>query len=396
MTHRFLILLFAILFHLSGYIFIIQRIEPLQYFSYLVLWWSYIIFVDDLYAMRTKHFLVCNRNLLFLMLISSGFWCIFEVINLRLYNWYYINLPGDRIQRWIGYMLAYGTVVPAIYVTKELMQKLLGEIKVKPIPLRNYSRQIILLGILTFFLTLLFPQYCFPLVWISPALIIDGYNYQKGFMSFMREREEGFAGNLFATLLSGLICGILWETWNFWSISKWIYTVPFFEDLKIFEMPLPGYLGFPFFAVGTMAFVNLLQGIKVYKTYLLRATSAALVFSLFSYAMIDRNSVFSYAARLEQLSFIEKAKLDFMHATGVKTSFGIDHALLDTQEKEFLALVHLKGFGYDHFVALQSHGLDSIYKLARSDEDTISRILNEPKLRRIRVYLRAARQVHSE
>jgi hypothetical protein len=113
LTHHFLIFLFTILFHLSGYFCLIKRIEPFQYFAYLVFWWSYIIFMDNLFAMRVKRFIILNRNLPFLIVISSGFWCIFEIINLRLENWYYINLPGNVVQRWAGYMLAYGTVIPS-------------------------------------------------------------------------------------------------------------------------------------------------------------------------------------------------------------------------------------------------------------------------------------------
>src|SRR5207247_6328596 len=49
--------------------------------------------------------------------------------------------------------------------------------------------------------------------------------------------------------LSGLLCGFLWELWNFWARSKWHYAVPIMPNVKIFEMPLPGYLGFPAFAL---------------------------------------------------------------------------------------------------------------------------------------------------
>ena len=42
---------------------------------------------------------------------------------------------------------------------------------------------------------------------------------------------------------------MLWEFWNFWSRAKWHYTVPIMERWKIFEMPLPGYFGFPPFAL---------------------------------------------------------------------------------------------------------------------------------------------------
>jgi hypothetical protein len=42
---------------------------------------------------------------------------------------------------------------------------------------------------------------------------------------------------------------VLWEFWNYWARAKWHYAVPIMEQLKIFEMPVPGYLGFPAFAV---------------------------------------------------------------------------------------------------------------------------------------------------
>jgi len=50
-------------------------------------------------------------------------------------------------------------------------------------------------------------------------------------------------------VLSGFLCGALWEFWNYWSRAKWHYTVPIMEHVKIFEMPLPGYFGFPAFAL---------------------------------------------------------------------------------------------------------------------------------------------------
>ena len=41
----------------------------------------------------------------------------------------------------------------------------------------------------------------------------------------------------------------MWEFFNYWAISKWTYTVPYFGSVKIFEMPVLGFLGFPPFAV---------------------------------------------------------------------------------------------------------------------------------------------------
>lgn len=317
---------------------------------------------------------------------------MYEIINLRLENWFYINLPRNFLQRWMGYMLAYGTVIPAIYLTKEFIFGILGEIQCKPVPVGRYASMAMYIGAIVFILSIVFPVYLFPLVWIFLLLIMDGYNYRQGYSSFIGEWERGLAGNLLATLASGLVCGVLWETWNFWSISKWVYTVPFFENYKIFEMPLPGYLGFLFFSAGTVAFFNFLQGIKVYQSYLLRATSTALVFSLFSFAMIDRNTVFSYTTRLDQLSFIAEERLGVLKADGVRTSFGIDPAFLEPGEKATLDLIHLKGLGFEHYLRLHEQGIDTVQKLSQSDENVISRILNEPNKRRIRVYIRAAKR----
>ena len=51
-----------------------------------------------------------------------------------------------------------------------------------------------------------------------------------------------------ALIVASLICGFLWEFWNYWAVTKWTYTIPFLGFLKIFEMPILGYLGYPLFA----------------------------------------------------------------------------------------------------------------------------------------------------
>jgi hypothetical protein len=51
-------------------------------------------------------------------------------------------------------------------------------------------------------------------------------------------------------------CGFLWELFNFWAGSKWIYTVPYVGSLKVFEMPILGFLGFPPFAVECYVMTN--------------------------------------------------------------------------------------------------------------------------------------------
>lgn len=376
---------------MSGYFFLFYRIEPLQYFSYIILWWSYIIFMDVLVSFKNNKYLVLNKHLPFLIIISCGFWCIFEVINIRIQNWFYINLPSDIYQRYTGYLLAYGTVIPAIYVTKNLIYSFISEIKIKAIRIKNYPAYSMMLGVITILLTCIYPVYFFSFAWVFLALILDGYNYLKGYASFMKDFEKGLAGNFIATALSGLLCGILWETWNFWSVSKWVYTVPFFENLKLFEMPVPGYIGFLVFSFEVVAFLNFLEGVRLRRRGAIIAALSCFIFSAFSFVMIDRHTVFSYATKVEKLNFIEKEKLDYFIAKGAKTSYGIDQNLLDKNERDKINLLHLKGMGMENFLKLQQHGINNINDLSMLDDRALSNISHEGNLRRMRVYIRAAK-----
>ena len=49
---------------------------------------------------------------------------------------------------------------------------------------------------------------------------------------------------LVASAVAALICGFFWEMWNFFSLARWNYAVPFVHRFQIFEMPLLGYAGY--------------------------------------------------------------------------------------------------------------------------------------------------------
>jgi len=47
-----------------------------------------------------------------------------------------------------------------------------------------------------------------------------------------------------AAALAALVCGGFWEMWNYFSLAKWEYSIPFVQRFQIFEMPLLGYAGY--------------------------------------------------------------------------------------------------------------------------------------------------------
>jgi hypothetical protein len=83
-------------------------------------------------------------------------------------------------------------------------------------------------------------------IWLGFIFLLDPINTRLGAERLM---PGGRADRVINLALSGLLCGVLWEFWNYWAHAKWHYTVPIMQQLKIFEMPVPGYFGFPAFAL---------------------------------------------------------------------------------------------------------------------------------------------------
>ena len=83
-------------------------------------------------------------------------------------------------------------------------------------------------------------------VWLGFIFLLDPINARRGAQPLM---PSGRTDRVINLSLSGVLCGVLWEFWNYWSKAKWHYTVPIMDHLRIFEMPVPGYLGFPAFAL---------------------------------------------------------------------------------------------------------------------------------------------------
>ena len=375
---------------MSGYVLLALRIEPFMYNFYLISWWSYIAFVDAALALKSGRFRILNRNLLFLIILSSAFWCISELINLHIQNWYYINIPGYWLIRFIGYLVAYGTVIPGIYITKEALASLLGELRVRPLRIRRYAAFCVGLGLLSFVLLLLFPSHLFFLAWVFPVLLLDGYSYAKGRWCFMQDLEHGSAANLVSSLLAGLVCGFLWETWNYWAISKWVYTVPYFENVKLFEMPILGYGGFLLFALETVLFFSLVNDSPVVRRHRLITGTVALALSLFSFTMIDRYTIFSYTATVDELAFFDHRTREDLKLDGAWTSFAIDPTRLKPEERRLLELVHLKGLGVANVTKLKDRDVSSVRELSRLNEEELAGIIGEKNRQRVRVYINAA------
>jgi len=236
-------------------------VEPAAtYFSPLA-WTAYILIADAAtFAVSGRSRLREEpRGLLKMAILSIPLWLIFEAYNLRLSNWAYIGLPASRVERWFGYGWSFATITPAIFMTAALIESF-GWFERDARPIR-FSRAadttFVALGVALLAVPLLVPrpmsEYLFGFVWLGFLFLLEPINRRLYLPSFEGDLARGRRGRLYSFLIAGWVCGWLWEFWNYWAPAGWIYTFPIGQRWKIFQMPAPGYLAFPVFALECFA-----------------------------------------------------------------------------------------------------------------------------------------------
>jgi hypothetical protein len=124
----------------------------------------------------------------------------------------------------------------------------------------------VLIGIAALCALPVFPNETFPLVWIAPFLLLEPLAYIAGSPSFLRLLESGQCRLVVSIMVATLFTGVWWEAWNYYSLPKWVYTIPYVGFWKIFEMPLLGYLGYPFFGLIVFTYAGLINSILLKRT----------------------------------------------------------------------------------------------------------------------------------
>ncbi len=202
--------------------------------------------------------------------ISIFIWLLFEAYNFVINNWAYDALPIQIWQRWPGYALSFATVLPGIFITSELVELLFGTSSqfaaseceaLSPPQFSCFSRWLMILGLILTIGPMIWPRYLFAAVWLGPIFLLDPLLGRFGIKSLSSSISSKDRARLWSLMLGGLLCGLMWEFWNYWAGSKWIYTVPFFGKWKLFEMPILGFLGFPPFALECWILYHLLKAI---------------------------------------------------------------------------------------------------------------------------------------
>jgi hypothetical protein len=289
------------------------------------------------------------------------------------------------------------------------------------------------LGGCMLFAPLIWPRYAYPWIWGFIVLLLEPICYRAGppqAESLLAQFERGDPRPFLRLLLAGLVCGGLWEFWNFWAYTKWVYTVPFFEDLKWFEMPPLGFLGFPPFALECYVLVNFINRFRRGRGWGdpgqvgpgaprgLAAASVifACIFNIGVYAGIDHFTVQSYSPMLAEMEGLPASHLGQLSRVGVTAPHALLRQTATVERLEALArlsgigeadlevlrmaarLVELKGLGAAHYNELRRIGISRVEDLATQDpEDLLRRwkaasARRPPTLPQVKVWVRAARQ----
>jgi predicted flap endonuclease-1-like 5' DNA nuclease len=382
------------------------EVPPVPTWFYVLAWYPTLAILDQAVVLTGGESLLARpRDLAVMLWWSAVLWLLFEAINVRLQDWYYVFLPADRLERWIGIIVSLATVVPAVLLPERLLERLgvWRDLHSRPLALEPRQLQIATWagwGLLA--AVLVFPRYLYPLTWGAVWLIVEPLLHARDpERSLFGDIARGSWGRIARLMAAGLFAGVLWETFNSLARSRWIYTVPFLDGLKIFEMPPLGFLGFPFFALEVWSLYHLLAARTSRRTLV-----GSAVFALLVLAGIDHWTVSSTAPRFAELPGVTNAVVNRLMRAGWTDVFRLARA--STAEIAYRAnlspadaraarqaarLATLRGIGTAHAAALIGGGIASVEELAAAAPDSVWRIAHHgprPTLPEVRMWVRAA------
>ncbi len=404
----------------------LRGIEPFATWYYPLAWYPLLFAADAVVRLRTGRWSLWSRprTVLAALAWSVPFWLFFELVNFRVANWYYVFVPRGVATRWTGVTLSFATVLPAILLAREVLRAfgVADGVRWRPVRLRARPAAIQAAGLLFFALAFAWPRLFFPLVWGGVTLLVDPWVYRRApDRSILGMLERGRPGTLLQLLLGGLAIGLLWELLNARARGHWIYTVPGLEEVKLFEMPVAGFLGFPVLALDGWATWNALvllglapdvgraAGPGRARARLRRVVTAAAVavpVCLVVLSGMDRWTVTSVTPDLAAIAAegappLERSGMDVFALATARP--GIVAALSSTEPEVAVdwirraRLVALRGIGVENARFLEEVGVASVEGLAGADAAALTAELRRagaPSVRepRVRVWIRGARE----
>jgi len=241
-----------------------------QQHTFIFLWLSYIVVVNALTYRRKGSCMITARPGFFILLFpaSAIFWWFFEYLNRFVQNWYYVTVFFSPWEYFRHASLSFSTVLPSVLGTRELLatsfrikESFKSFIPLHFIQSRALGLIVLMISGICLFCLGLWPDYLFSLVWIAPLLVIVSLQILSGEFHVFSDTVKGEWGIVVSSALAALVCGCFWEMWNYYSLAKWEYCIPFVHGFKIFEMPILGYAGYIPFGLECATIGNILESL---------------------------------------------------------------------------------------------------------------------------------------
>ncbi len=244
-----------------------------QRYTFTPLWLGYILLINALGVRRSGSCVMLKQPGRFLLLFpaSALFWWFFEYLNHFVHNWYYLGPPISALTRVLTASLSFSTVLPAVVstvywlATFPRMHGAYNHYWTFRIP---YPRVLAVIGLsvstLSLFALGAWPDAVYPLVWVSPLIVLLSLRVLAGKRTVFSSLPEGDWRPFCLSALASLQCGFCWELWNYGGAAPWKYNIPFVDRFHLFEMPLLGYAGYFPFGLECILVASLL-GIEVHR-----------------------------------------------------------------------------------------------------------------------------------
>ena len=227
--------------------------------SYAPLWAGFIIIMNALCVRRSGHSPMTDHPWAYAATFpaSSLFWWFFEYLNRYVWNWYYLGVSELGAAEYVVYAtVCFASVLPGVCAVAAFLHTFpIFDDRVfcnmACVDLRR-PRWCAFLGVLaaTGLCGIVFvPDFTYPLLWLSPVAVFLLVQF------LMRERcvlDPVAYGNWAVFIrfaFAALICGLCWETWNYYALAKWVYAVPWAHRFQVWEMPIAGFAGYLPFGV---------------------------------------------------------------------------------------------------------------------------------------------------
>jgi hypothetical protein len=225
----------------------------LQAHTFPLLWGAFILVVNGFTRRRTGTCPMTARPAAFLALfpVSAAFWWFFEYLNRFVQNWHYSGADYPPLTYFLLATLSFATVLPAVLSVREWLlsfPRVSHALQGRRLPPMAVSRPaaggLRALAIGGLFLAGAAPDYGFPFLWLAPLALVLALQVQAGRCRLLEDACRGDWGLAASAALAGLFCGAFWEMWNYFSLARWAYSVPWVDRFHLFEMPLLGYAGY--------------------------------------------------------------------------------------------------------------------------------------------------------